>query len=146
MGLGWKLCLGLRFPLQETKPEVFSCKGNLCKKKDSSYSKSHCQQFYKASENDQVNWEYKNLPDRCPWQCTAPCLKWDTTGNLKMQSLWEYNVSNGQNQLTVYDEIKRMCFQAAAPCYIFILLQSRLLQWTDNLEKKEESVCPESLT
>lgn len=58
-----------------------------------------------------------------------------------MQSFWEYNLSNGQNQLTLYDKIKRMCFQAAASCYIFILLQSKLLQWPDNLEKKEESVC-----
>lgn len=31
-----------------------------------------------------------------------------------MQSLWEYNVSNGQNQLTVYDEMKKNVFSGSS--------------------------------
>lgn len=58
--------------------------------------------------------------------------------HMKMQSSWEYNLFNGQDQLTWDNKVKRMCFQAAALCYS--LLQSELLQLPDKPPRKE-SVC-----
>lgn len=55
-----------------------------------------------------------------------------------MQSSWEYNLFNGQDQLIWDNKVKRMCFQAVAPCYM--LLQSKLLQLPDKPLRKE-SVC-----
>lgn len=56
-----------------------------------------------------------------------------------MQSSWEYNLFNGQDQLIWDNKVKIMCFQAVSPCYI--LLQSKLLQLLDKPPRKEESVC-----
>lgn len=59
-----------------------------------------------------------------------------------MQSLWEYNLFNGQNQLIWGNKVKRMYFQAAAPCYI--LLQSKLIEFPDKSPRKR--VCSPKIT
>lgn len=94
MGLDWELSLGLRFPLQETKPELFSLQRESLQEKKIPLTQSHiASSFTRSLKMIKLTEKIKlTLPDRRPWQCTAPSPKGDTTRNLKMQSLREYRL------------------------------------------------------
>lgn len=89
MGLGWELSLGLRFALQETKPELFFLQRESLQEKKMPLTQSHiASTFTRPLKMIKLTEKIKlTLPDRCPWQCTAPRPKGDTRRNLKMQSL-----------------------------------------------------------
>lgn len=142
IGLDWELSLGLRFPLQETKHELFFLQRESLQEKKIPLTQSHiASSFTRSLKMIELTEKIKlTLPDRRPWQRTAPSPKGDTTRNLKVQSLQEYC-------LLGMTKLKECVFrQQLLVTYLFYYRANCYSDQTIQKRRKSQYACPESLT